>query len=167
MSQRSSIPIIIEASALRCYFNLDVIIYPHFLLLLRVTPVLEQEAESGITQSTVFWKYGEDGRTKPNLERNFVKESIFNWRKISQVGKLLRSRIQHLANFLILEQYIGIACQSFGNVHGKKGLGFFPDGKKGRFSSWWGRKMKQHESIHISYDFTLSTIFHKNKVFLK
>ena len=51
--------------------------------------------------------------------------------------KLLRSRIQHLANFLILEQYIGIACQSFGNVHGKKGLGFFPDGKKGRFSSWW------------------------------
>ena len=54
--------------------------------------------------------------------------------------KLLRSRIQHLANFLILEQYIGIACQSFGNVHGKKGLGFFQDGKKGRFSSWWGRK---------------------------
>ena len=25
----------------------------------------------------------------------------------------------------------------FGNIHGKKGLGFFPDGKKGRFSSWW------------------------------
>ena len=80
--------------------------------------------------------------------------------KFPRLEKLLRSRIQHLANFLILEQYIGIACQSFGNVHGKKGLGFFPDGKKGRFSSWWGRKMKQHESIHISYDFTLLTIFH-------
>ena len=30
-----------------------------------------------------------------------------------------------------------------------------------------GGEMKQHESIHISYDFTLLIISHWNKVFLK